>query len=349
MKFASDNWAGASPRVRDAILRATEGFAPSYGVDDTTAALTARLGTLFERDVTVFVVPTGTAANALSLGALCPPFGSILAHEDAHVVGDEYGAPEFFTQGARLVPVPGIAGKLTPASLDGALSRLAASGPRVAPPCALSLTQATECGTVYAVAEVVALASVAKAKGLAVHMDGARFANAVASLRCTPAEITWRAGVDVLSFGASKNGAMMAEAVVVFDESRAEAADWRRKRGGHVLSKARLISSQFLALLDDGHWLELAGHANAMARRLAEGLAGAGHPVPWPAQANEVFPILPRATVDRLKAAGAVFYEWSSSSLAPADQPGPGDVMLRLVASFATTPAEVERFLDLAR
>jgi len=348
MKFASDNWAGASSRVREAIITASEGFATAYGLDATTAALVDRLGQLFEREVAVFLVPTGTAANALSLGALCPPYGSVLAHEEAHVIGDEFGAPEFFTQGARLVGIAGISGKLTPDAVAATLQRLAASGPRTAVPATLSITQATECGTVYGPAEVAALASLAKGAGLAVHMDGARFANAVAALGCTPAETTWRAGVDILSFGGSKNGALMAEAVVVFDKARADGVDWRRRRGGHVLSKARLISSQFTALVTDGHWLELAGHANAMAARLAAGLAAAGHRIPWPTQANEVFPILPRSVVARLKAAGADFYEWPSASLAPSDQPAADEMMVRLVASFATTPAEVERFLEIA-
>jgi threonine aldolase len=348
MKFASDNWAGASMRVRDAIIAASDGFAPAYGLDATTAALVDRLGQLFEREVAVFLVPTGTAANALSLGALCPPYGSVLAHEEAHVIGDEYGAPEFFTQGARLVGIGGIGGKLTPDAVAATLARLAASGPRVAVPSALSITQATECGTLYSPAEVAALGSIAKEGGLAVHMDGARFANAVAALGCTPAEVTWKAGVDILSFGGSKNGALMAEAVVVFDEARADDVDWRRRRGGHVLSKARLISSQFMALVTDGHWLELAGHANAMAARLAVGLAAAGHRIPWPTQANEVFPILPRTSVARLKAAGADFYEWTSTSLAASDQPASDETMVRLVASFATTTGEVERFLEIA-
>jgi threonine aldolase len=225
MKFASDNWAGASSRVREAIDAASEGFATAYGLDATTAALADRLGQLFEREVAIFLVPTGTAANALSLGALCPPYGSILAHEEAHVIGDEYGAPAFFTQGARLVGIAGTGGKLTRDAVAATLARLAASGPRAAVPSALSITQATECGTVYGAGEVSALAALAKGAGLGVHMDGARFANAVAALGCTPAEVTWKAGVDILSFGGSKNGALMAEAVIVFDKARADGVD----------------------------------------------------------------------------------------------------------------------------
>ena len=347
MRFASDNWAGASPRVRDALLAATEGFAKAYGGDETTQALTSALSRLFERDVAVFVVPTGTAANALSLSAASPPNGAILAHAEAHVVGDEYGAPEFYTQGAKIIPIPGIAGKLAKDDLEGVLTRLRAARHGIAP-AALSLTQATECGTVYSVEEIASLAGAAKAAGLTVHMDGARFANAVASLGTSPAGVTWKAGIDVLSFGGSKNGALMAEAVVVFEPRLAEGVEWRRRRGGHVLSKARLISSQFLALIADGHWLELAGHANAMAKRLGEGLAAAGHRIPWPVQANEVFPVLPQAVAAKLRQEGAFFHDWSSGSVKAEDQPGAGETMVRLVASFATTPAEVDRLVELA-
>ncbi|MDQ0475395.1 threonine aldolase family protein [Labrys wisconsinensis] len=348
MNFASDNWAGASPRVLDALRRAAEGIAPAYGQDETTQALARRLSTLFEREVAVFLTPTGTATNALALAALCPPNGAVLAHEEAHVIADEYGAPEFFGQGTRLIGMPGVGGKIDIAAIEAAFDRLPAAGSRQPTPAALTLTQASECGGVYSVPEVQALAAAAKARGLAVHMDGARFANAVAALKCTPAEITWKAGVDALSFGGTKNGALMAEAVVFFDPALARDFDWRRRRGGHVVSKARLISAQFLALLEDGHWLDLARHANAMAARLAEGLRTAGHRIPWPTQANEVFPVLPRPLIARLQAAGAAFYEWPTQSLAPEDAPEEDEALVRLVTSFATTPAEVERFLDAA-
>jgi threonine aldolase len=348
MNFASDNWAGASPRVRDALAAACEGLAPSYGHDEATNMLAARMAELFACEVAVFLVPTGTAANALALSAFCPPYGVVLAHEAAHIVGDECGAPEFFSHGGRLVTLPGLGGKLAPHALEGAFSRLAGSRSRFPSPAVLSLTQATECGTLYSLEEIKALTGWARERGLNVHMDGARFANAVAALGCAPAEITWKAGIDVLAFGATKNGAMMAEAVVFFDPARAEDFDWRRKRGGHVVSKARLISTQFLALLADGHWLELARHANAMAARLAAGLGKAGYRLAWPAQANEVFPILPVAVVERLRRAGAGLYEWPTGSIAATDLPGAEEALVRLVASFTTTPEEVDRFLALA-
>jgi threonine aldolase len=347
MQFASDNWAGASPRVLSAIAAGAAGFAPSYGRDDASAALGEAFSALFEREVAFVLTATGTAANALGLAALCPPDRVVLAHEEAHIVCDEVGAVEFFTHGARLVPIAGPQGKLTEQDVRTALARLTGPLSRGEAPGALSLTQATECGTVYRVEEVAALAALAREAGLAVHMDGARFANAVASLGCRPADITWRAGVDVLSLGGTKNGAMMAEAVIFFDPARAAGLDWRRKRGGHVVSKARLIASQFLALLEEGHWLDLARHANSMASRLAAGLAAMGFRVPWPAEANEVFPILPRAVAARLKANGAIFHSWPIAGLSEAEVPAEDEVLVRLVTSFATTPAEVERFLGI--
>jgi threonine aldolase len=349
MIFASDNWAGASPRVLEALAGASRGFAPSYGDDEATRQLGEALSDLFEREVAIALTPTGTAANALGLAAFCPPYGAILAHEGAHIVGDECGAPEFFSQGGRLVPIAGSGGKLTPEGVLMALSRLLpGSGVRFPQPSVLSITQAAEIGTVYRPEEIAALAAIAHERGLALHMDGARFANAVAFLGCRPADITWRAGVDVLSFGGTKNGAMMAEAVVFFDPSYAKGEEWRRRRGGHVVSKARLIASQFLALLADGHWLELAAHANAMAARLAAGLAARGFRIPWPVEANEVFPILPKEAIARLREAGARFHEWPAAALPPEDRLAAGEDLVRLVASFATTPAEVDRFLDLA-
>jgi threonine aldolase len=347
MQFASDNWAGASPAVLAAIAREAEGIAPAYGRDDATRRLGEVFAELFGRPVGFFTTPTGTAANALSLAALATPGSSILSHATAHIVGDESGAAEFFTLGARLVPIPGAAGKLTPDGLAAALDRLLADD-RAPRPAALSLTQATECGTVYRPEELAGLAAMAHRAGLAVHMDGARFANAVAFLGVDPAEITWRAGVDVLSFGGTKTGALMAEAVVFFDPARAEGLDWRRRRGGHIVSKARLIAAQFLGLLEGGHWLDLARHANAMARRLADGLRAQGHRIPWPVEANEVFPILPDRTIERLRAAGATFYAQPRDLLPPEEAPATGETMIRLVASFATTEAEVEGFLEVS-
>jgi threonine aldolase len=315
MIFASDNWAGASPPVLDAVVRANAGPARAYGGDDATARVEARFREVFERDLAVFAVSTGTAANALSLAALAPPWGGIVCHETAHVMEDECGAPEFFTGGAKLMGLPGEGAKIALADLSAFLAE-PRRGPHNLQPAALSLTQATENGTVYAPAEVAALAGAARGKGLGVHMDGARFANAVAALGVSPAEATWKAGVDVLSFGATKNGCLAAEAVVVFDRERAVHMAERRMRAGHLLSKGRFLAAQLEAYLDDDHWLANARHANAMAARLADGLARLpGVRLAWPAEANEVFPILPDTLDAALRAAGAVFHPWSPRNL----------------------------------
>lgn len=294
MHFASDNWAGAHPKIMAALIRANEGYAPSYGGDALTKRVEAQFAEVFERDVAVFFVATGGAANSLALSQLCPPWGMILAHEESHIQMDECGAPEFFTGGAKLLPIRGFAGKLTPAAVNAALAGFPERPPHGMPARALSLTQATECGTVYPVSEVSALAAAAKAAGLKVHMDGARLANALAALRCSPADLTWKAGVDALSFGATKNGCLIAEAVVFFDPAAAKDFMFRRKRAAQLFSKMRFIAAQFDAYFDGGLWLDMAAHANAMARDLSGGLAAIpGVKVWYPAEANEVFVSFP--------------------------------------------------------
>jgi threonine aldolase len=354
MNFASDNWAGASPRIIEALARGAGGFAPAYGTDDLTRELKARLAALFGRDVGVLFAATGTAANSLALSALSPRYGAIYAHQDAHVVGDEGGAPEFFTQGARLVPLPGAAGKLTPTVVEAAVARGTGSGSPIPKPAALSITQATESGTVYREAEIKALAAVARTHELKVHMDGARFANAVAFLEKADrgarlADLTWKAGVDALSLGLTKNGALMAEAALLFDADKATEIEWLRKRSGHVVSKAWPIAAQFLAMLENDHWLELARHANAMAAALAQGLAGAGHALGFEVEANEIFVVLPKTVIARARQDGAKFYEWPAAALPEDQRPGAGEDLVRLVTSFATRAEEVERFLAIAR
>jgi len=337
MFFASDNWAGASDRVRAAIEASAAGFAPAYGSDDLTARVTAAMSALFEREVAVRLVPTGTAANMLSLAALAPSTGVIFAHAQAHVIHDECGAVELATGGARLHGLAGVGGKVTVAALEAALAEVPRH-PRFRQPAALSLTQATECGTLYAPDEIAALTAVARAKGLGVHMDGARFANAVAGLGVSPAEITWKAGIDVLSFGGTKNGLIGVEAVVIFDPAKAWEFELRRKRGGHLFSKHRFLSAQMEAYLADDLWLRLATRANRMGARLATGLAalpGAGliHPV----EANMLFAWFPAAGHARARAAGATYYDWSA----------PPEGAVRLVCSWSTTEADVDRFLAL--
>lgn len=344
MTFASDNWAGAAPQIIEAIARANEGPAPAYGGDDLVKRVEARFSEIFERDCAVYFVATGGAANGLALSVLTPPYGMVLTHEESHIQMDECGGPEFFTGGAKLLPVAGPGGKLTADGVNAALAGFPHRPPHGAPATVLSLTQGTECGTLYSVDELKALCAAARAAGLAVHMDGARFANAVASSGASPAELTWKAGVDVLSFGATKNGCIAAEAAVFFDPVKAADFEYRRKRAGHLWSKMRFIAAQFDAYLTDGLWLDLAARANAMARRLSGGLAAIdGVEISYPTEINEVFAVFPDGAAERLRETGAVFYPWAT----PGDPAG--GRMQRLIASFRTTEAEVDEFLARAR
>lgn len=350
MQFASDNTAGASPAVMAALARANTGAAPAYGADPWTRAVETRLSALFEREVAVALVTTGTAANALALASLVKPWGAVLCHHESHIMGDECGAPEFFSGGAKLIGLPGVGATLSPQAVLTEASKYVRGAVHQVQPMLVSISQATECGLVLTPEEVGALGEAARSAGLKLHMDGARFANALAALQCSPADLTWRAGVDVLSLGGTKTGAWAAEAVVFFDPADGEEMRWRRKRSGHTLSKGRLIAAQFEGLLEDGEWLKLAAHANAMARRLAAGLANiVGVRLAWPCQANEVFPIMPDRLAGRLRDAGAVFRPWASEALAEGDEVAPGEELHRLVCSFATTEAEVDRFVGIAR
>jgi len=344
MIFASDNWAGAAPQVMEALARANEGPAPAYGGDALTRRVEARFAEIFERDCAVFFVATGGAANGLALSVLTPPYGMILCHEESHIQMDECGGPEFFTGGAKLLPVAGRAAKLTPDAVRAALAGFPHRPPHGAPAAVLSLTQASECGTLYSARELTDLCAVAKENALAVHMDGARFANAVAASGASPAELSWKAGVDVLCFGGTKNGCLAAEAVVFFDPEKAADFEFRRKRAGHLWSKMRFIAAQFDAYLADGLWLDLAARANAMAGRLAGGLSAIdGVEIAYPAEINEVFAIFPDGVADRLRAAGATLYPW----VTPGDPAG--GRMQRLIASFGTTGEDVDAFLALVR
>ncbi len=351
MEFASDNVVGAStPIMAELAAAAASGPEGTYGADRWTIEAVARLEDLFERKLTVLLVPTGTAANALCLAALAPPWSGILCHAQSHINDDECGAPEFFTGGAKLFGIPGPDGKITVQGLRETLTRFPHGVIRQVPPAALSLSQATESGTLYTCDEIGALAAVAHEVGLGVHMDGARFANALVALDCTPAAMTWRAGVDLLSFGATKNGALACEAMVVFDEARAPAVAVQRKRAGHTLSKGRLLGAQLAAYLRDDHWLALARHANAAAARLSGGLRRmAGVRMPWPTQANEVFAVLPRPMHDALTRAGAHYYEWDAPGLAVDERPTADEVFVRLICSFETTDDTVDALLDAAR
>ncbi|MFN0264680.1 threonine aldolase family protein [Tepidamorphus sp. 3E244] len=348
MFFGSDNTAGVSPKIMRALEAANSGYAPAYGNDDLTAKVEEMLAELFECEVAVSLVATGTAANALALSCLTTGFGALVCHAEAHIAVDECNAPEMFSGGAKLVTVPGYAAKLTPDSITQALERVGPRVPHQPRPQAISITQATEAGCVYSLDETRAIADLAKSRGLKLHMDGARFANAVCSLDCTPAEATWKAGVDILSFGATKPGAMAAEAVIAFNPDLREELGYRRKRSGHLVSKHRFVAAQWFGFLDGEHWRELASHANAMAKRLADGFAASGNiRMPMPVEANEVLPIMPAATEKKLKDAGVAFYPWSDYALGIEPPMGEGEVICRFVTSFATTPDDVDRTIAI--
>jgi len=348
MNFASDNTAGIAPEILDALVAGNDGFVLGYGSDHITEEVERRIGEIFEREVAVFLVPTGTAANALALAHISPPWGAVFAHAEAHVLTDECGAPEFFGGGLKLVGMPGVGCKVAPETLAATVAQYLGHAPHQVVPAAFSFAQASEAGTIYRPDEIAALAKVAHGHRMQVHMDGARFANALVRLNASPAEITWKAGVDVLSFGATKCGALAAEAVVFFDRAAAQHMAERRKRAGHLLSKHRFLSLQFQAFLANDCWRRLARHANAMADRLAAGLAAAGHAPVWPVEANLVFVLLPKALEARLRAAGARYYVRRSESLPHPNKIDDDHALVRLVTSFGTREQEIDRFIELA-
>jgi threonine aldolase len=308
LRFYSDNTGTACPEMLVAIAQANSKLVKAYGEDQWTERLDAVFGEFFGTPVRVFPVSTGTAANSLSLATITPPYGAVFAHEWSHVVRDECGAPEFFTGGARLVHVPGRHGRITTETLAAAIESNPPSVHTVQP-AALTLTQATEFGTAYQPDDVAVLSELAKRHRLKVHMDGARLVNALASLNCPPSEITWRAGVDVLSFGATKNGGIAAEAVVFFDRTLVRDFEFRRKRAGHLLSKSRYVSAQLLAYIETGVWRRNAVRANKLAQRVA---LAAGPRLMHPVEANEIFVKLGDAGKRRLREAGFEFYDWGS-------------------------------------
>jgi threonine aldolase len=307
--FRSDNVGGAAPEILEAIVSANAGTASPYGDDDHTRRMNARFADVFERDLQVFPLSSGTGSNSIGLAVLANPYGAIYCHESAHINTYECGAPEFYT-GAKLVGLTGRDFKLEPAALDEALALAGRGNSTRVQPFALNITQPTDFGTLYSPAEVSALCAVAHRHGLRVHMDGARFANAVAALGCSPADLTWRCGVDVLSLGATKNGAINAEALVVFDPALAREVPFRMKRGGQVLSKARFVSAQLERYVADDRWLERARRANANARELAQRLAEVpGVSLVAPVEINMLFVRMPDAAVAALDAGPFRYYK----------------------------------------
>lgn len=348
MHFGSDNMVGASEPVLHGLVRANAGEQPSYGADAWCQQAEQALAATFETELRAFFVNTGTVSNSLALAALVEPWAGVLCQNDAHILADESTAPEFFTGGARLIPIAPVRGKLTVATLEAAI--VEGHPPHNVRPTAVSITQVNERGLVYTAQEIGALTAAAHRHGMKVHMDGARFANAVAALDCPPADLTWRAGVDVLCLGASKNGALMAEAIIFFDLALARDFEYRVKRAGQMAAKSRIYGAQFTAWLEHGHWLELAQHANMIAQRLHEGLAGLpGVRCVWPVQANEVFAIMPKALAARLREQGAVFYDWPARTLPARQRLSDDECYVRFVASFANTRGDVNALLTAAR
>jgi len=337
MSFISDNQAGVHPSVLERLQSLSRGSASGYGEDQWTAAAESAVQQIFETDCAVFFVSTGTAANALALSALSPPWGAIYCHEGAHICNDENTAVEFYTGGARLVGVAGPAGKPDVQTMRTHMEIATVHGVHNAKPAVISLSNVTESGTVYSASEIAPYRDLADTFGLRLHMDGARFANAVVSSGATPAALTWLSGVDCLSFGLTKDGGIAAEAVVIFDHALAEEFAYRRKRAGHLWSKHRFLAAQWLALLEGDLWLDNARHANAMAQRLAEAFGDHDSiDLPWAVDANEIFPVIPEQLRDGLRQAGLEFYDW----------PARPD-MTRFVTSFNTEAAAVDQAIAI--
>jgi len=345
MNFESDNVYGVHPRILAALSHANSGTASSYGSDDLSRKAEEKLSEVFEKDLRAFLVTTGTAANGLALSAITPGYGAIICHAEAHISLDECNSPEFFTGGAKIIGLAAPGGKITPAMVDKTLQGLI-RGEHDPKPKGVSITNVTELGTIYLPEEVKAISAFIKPRGMKLHMDGARFANLVASLGCAPADITWRSGVDALSFGATKNGAMMLEAAIFFDLALAEDFLYRRMRAGQLVSKSRYLGAQMLAYLENDLWLENARQANGLARKLAEGLRRAATVrLPNPVDGNEVFAIVPKTLKDRLASSGVKFFDWMPDSLG--DTIKPHEVFVRFVLSFATPEEDVDRFIEL--
>jgi threonine aldolase len=347
MHFASDNWAGAHPKIAENLTRHASGFAKAYGASDLDKTVEKTFCEIFEREVAVFFVATGTAANSLSITSMARPGGVAFVHRGAHVVEDECGAPEYLSGGARLHPVDGDMGRMDPEKLGRAIEQFDPAFVHSGQPVGVSVTQSTEIGTVYSLAEIDAVAKICRDNKLPLHMDGARFANALVSLDTTPAEMTWRRGVDLISFGGTKNGCWCAEALVVLDPAKAGDIPFIRKRAAQLFSKSRFIAAQFEAYFENGLWLETARHSNAMAARLADGMAASGKVrLAWKPQANEVFGIMAKETADALQAKGAVFHPWKPPH-GFTGEIGEDETLCRFVTSFATSADTVDRFGDL--
>ena len=334
VKFASDNVAGACPEVLDALMKANEGDSAPYGNDDYSKVLQEKFSEIFEKEVIVYPTASGTAANALALSTMTPVFGNIYCHKLAHINTDECGAPEFYTGGAKLIPLTGINGKITPEELEKNISGTGIV--HHTQPSSVSITQVCETGEVYELDEIKKITDVAHNHKLNMHMDGARFANALVALNCTPAEMTWKSGIDVLSFGATKNGCIAAEAIIFFKPELVGNISFLMKRAGHLLSKMRFVSAQLDAYISNDVWLKNAKQANEMGKKLSDGLVKHNSiKLAYPTQANEVFAKFPREMIEHLNSLG---YKMNEDEL--------DGQAVRLVAAWNTQNSDVESFLE---
>lgn len=334
LNFKSDNTTPVHSEILKAIQEANIGHQNSYGQDEYSQRLQERLSILFETDVVVYLTNTGTAANALALSTLIKPYQEIYCHSEAHIHTNECGAGEFYTAGAKLVTFPERDGKIKPdAVVEKVLSCFALRPHQQSPGC-ISITQATECGTVYSLEELKAIKDIAAKYNIPIHMDGARFANALAFLKCSPADMTWRVGVDALSFGATKNGALCAEALIFFDPQYAQDFDYLHKRAGQLMSKSRFFACQFLAYLENDLWVRNAEKANAMAQKLAQVFRKYGVENLYEVQANELFVRLTPPCAENLKEKGVGLYPWGVERLNT----------YRFVTSFYTSDEDIQNF-----
>ena len=337
VKFASDNVAGACPEVLDAVIKANEGDSTPYGNDQISTELQDKFSEIFEKEVIVFPTASGTAANALALSTMTPSFGNIYCHKLSHINTDECGAPEFYTGGGKLVTLQGVKGKITANELDESIA--GAGIVHHTQPSSVSITQVCETGEVYQLDEIKKISDVTHKHNLNMHMDGARFANALVSLDCSPAEMTWKSGIDVLSFGATKNGCLAAEAIIFFKKDLVGNTAFLMKRAGHLLSKMRFVSAQLDAYISNDVWLKNARHANKMGKRLSEGLNNHSDiNLSYPTEANEVFATFPRNKIDHLNSEGYTINEdeWDGKAV-------------RLVTSWNTKVSDIERFLNIIK
>lgn len=331
MNFASDNVSPFCPEVLEALTKEASANAPAYGGDEISQKLDAAFSELFGKEVAVIPVATGTAANCISLSALVSPYGGVVCHHEAHINEDESTGVAFFTGGAKLLPMDGPAGKLDASDLDAFIADRVDRGVHSVSPECVAITQATELGAVYSIDEVKAIGEVCRKHDLRLFMDGARFANAMAHLKCHPADVTWKAGVDAISFGATKNGAMAVDAIVLFDSSLKSRVEQARKRSGHLHSKHRYLATQLLAYITDDVWLKNARHANEAAQTLAEVLKSQGGELAHPAEGNELFVKMSPQLADKLRDAGLMFHGWPSLG---------GDVY-RFVAAWNTDIVQI--------